>query len=113
MMSAIRQLRQVELEERAVGDERRCDLGTREGRLDLLRRRGTNDDGSALFVCVPQRVVVGRVQDECVVEVELAFERDLGHPAPGGSEPAFPHNSTVSPGWIWSTCALVSPASSC
>src|SRR5439155_17700572 len=88
------------------------DLGTSEGGLHLFGRRGAHDNRSALLVCVAQCVVVGRVQHERVVEIELALERDLRHPPPGGSEPALPHSSTVSPGWICSTCALVSFASS-
>src|SRR5262245_25721832 len=113
MGSAIRQLRQVEVEERPVGDERGRHLRPRQGGLHLLGGRGAHDYGPPLLVRQLQRVVLDRVQHQGVVEVELAFEGDLRDPAAGGPEPALPHSSTVSPGCHCSTWALVSAASAC
>ena len=59
-----------------------------------------------------ERVVVDRVEHEGVAELELAVERDLRDPPAGRSEPALSHSSTVSPGPMFSTTALVSAASS-
>src|SRR5439155_1300538 len=70
-----------------------------ERRLDLFGGRGANDDR-------PPRLVSGvqflgardRVQDERIVQVELALDGDLRHAAAGRSEPALPHSSSDPPG---------------
>ena len=48
--------------------------------------------------CASRRRVGDVVEDECAVEVDLAFDGDLRHAAPGRAEPALPHTVIVSPG---------------
>src|SRR5581483_5385017 len=94
-----------------IGDDRGRDLRPRERRLHLVGRPRAHGDRATLGVRLAERVVVDVVEHERVAEVELSFDADLGHTAPGGAEPALPHSWTVSPGSMRSTCDFVSAAS--
>ena len=73
----------------------------RERRLDRFRRRGAHDDRATGFVRLVEALGVGHIlEHERVVELELAFDGDLGNPPPGGAEPALSHRVTDSPGAI-------------
>src|SRR5919106_3203542 len=97
---AVGQLREVELEERFVSDEDARDLSERERRHDLLGAPGSDDDGLAFDVRgVDQFWVREVLHDECPLHVERPLERELGHLAPRGAEPALAHqNVKDSPG---------------
>ena len=48
------------------------------------------------------------VEHECAVEIDLALDRDLRHPAPRRPEPALSHTSMVWPGSMTSSSTSVS-----
>ena len=48
-----------------------------------------------LVECSPDRGVVEPIEHQRTVEIDLAFCRDLRHPAPRRAEPALSHTSIV------------------
>src|SRR5437762_13429344 len=107
--SAIRELGEIELEQLApVGrDERHGDLRPGKCSLDGLRRRSAHDHRTPFVVSgAKRRVVLDGVEDECVVELELAFDGDLRDAPAARPEPALPHSAIEPPGSTDSICAF-------
>src|SRR5947208_13094036 len=99
--SAICELREIQLEQFALcfryHDAR--DLGAGQCLLHAFRGFGADDDRPAPVVRFLQRSVVGNiVEHERVVELDLALDGDLRHPAAGGPKPALSQIAVVSPG---------------
>ena len=84
------------------GNEHARHLGTCERAGDRLGVRGSYDDGRPAGVRLAEALLVAHVvEDERLLERDLvlALDRDLGHLAARGPEPALPHQTvTVPPG---------------
>jgi hypothetical protein len=91
-LTAIGQLRQVEVEQRGVRDERAGDLGAGERQCHAGRIVCAGDHRPACCVRGAQRlVVVDRVDHERAVEIDRPLEDDGRDPPARCAEPALPH----------------------
>ena len=85
--SAIRELRQVEVEQRAVGDERAATSGRASAAFTSSALAARTTTGWPASCARAQRLVVDGVEHERTRDVDLALERDLRDPAARRSEP--------------------------
>ena len=100
-----------ELEQRRIGDEGARHLRVGERVLHLVCVRGADDDRPAFLERGVRRRVPG-VEHERAVQVEVAFESDLGDALARRAEPSFSHTVIVSPGCMSTTSTSVSSRSS-
>src|SRR4029079_13322048 len=98
--SAVGHLREVEREQRLVGDERTLDRPERQRRVYSIGGGASDDDrGSSVVRVVDRLQVRAIIERERALEVDRAFECDLRDLAARRAEPALAHqNATVSPG---------------